>query len=566
MKNQSILISGAGIAGPALAYWLHEYGFRPTVVERAPGPRSGGHAVDIRGTAREVAARMDIVARVRAAGTGARGMAFVDSAGKRVATMGTDVFGHSGGPVAELSIRRTDLARILYDTTSDTVEYVFGDAITAVEQDGDGVRVRFEQGASREFDLLVGADGVRSTVRQLIFGPEERYLRDLGSYMSLFTAPTEMEYDGWRLMYTVPAGDGRPGRTAACYPQLEPGTALTGFFLRSAPLPDVRSDTDAQRRIVIDAFEDDGWLVPEMLAAIWDAPDFYFDRTVQVDMDVWSRDRTVLLGDAGYCASPMSGIGTSLALVGAYILAGELATAGGDHTRAYPAYEQKMRLFVHRAQEFARRAGDGGLMPESHRQLRLRNQAIRMLRFLPKRLVRRGMEKVADTVQLDEYHRGKTMRASTFLWFDGHAEEAADHYTGLFADSAILDRQRDADGRVTTVVFELAGQRYIAYNGGPQFAFSGAISLYLECDTQEEVDTAWAALTEGGQEGPGGSLTDRFGVTWQVVPNILGELLAEAEPEAAQRILTAVHAMTRIDIRALVDARDNRQPESPSHA
>ncbi|WP_328394330.1 VOC family protein [Nocardia sp. NBC_00416] len=148
------------------------------------------------------------------------------------------------------------------------------------------------------------------------------------------------------------------------------------------------------------------------------------------------------------------------------------------------------------------------------------------------------------------------MRASTFLWFDGRAEEAADHYTALVAGSAVLDRQRDADGRVTTVTFELAGQRCIAYNGGPQFTFGGAISLYLDCDTQEEVDTAWAALTEGGKEGPGGSLTDRFGVTWQVVPTALAELLAAADPAAAGRVLTAVHAMTKIDIQGLLDARD----------
>ncbi|WP_459546838.1 VOC family protein [Nocardia sp. X0981] len=147
------------------------------------------------------------------------------------------------------------------------------------------------------------------------------------------------------------------------------------------------------------------------------------------------------------------------------------------------------------------------------------------------------------------------MRTSTFLWFDGCAEEAAEHYTRLFADAAILDRQQDADGRVTTVVFELAGQRYIAYNGGSRSAAGGAISLYLECDTQEEVDTAWAILADGGREGPGGSLIDRFGVIWQVVPTALAELLGEADPEAAERILQAVHAMTRIDIQGLIDAR-----------
>ncbi|MGW0249791.1 VOC family protein [Nocardia goodfellowii] len=148
------------------------------------------------------------------------------------------------------------------------------------------------------------------------------------------------------------------------------------------------------------------------------------------------------------------------------------------------------------------------------------------------------------------------MRASTFLWFDGRAEEAAEHYTDLVAGSAILDRQRDADGRVHTVTFDLGGQRCIAFNGGPRFTSTGAMSMYLECDSQEEVDTAWAALTEGGAEGPGGSLTDRFGVTWQVVPTALSELLAEADPPAAERVLQAVHAMTKIEIQALIEARD----------
>jgi 2-polyprenyl-6-methoxyphenol hydroxylase-like FAD-dependent oxidoreductase len=140
-----------------------------------------------------------------------------------------------------------------------------------------------------------------------------------------------------------------------------------------------------------------------MLSAMWDAPDFYLDRVTQVHVDNWSRHRTVLLGDAGYCASPMSGIGTSLALVGAYLLAGELAAADGDHRIAYAGYEQAMRGFVERAQEFARSAGDGGLMPDTRLQLWMRNQSIRVLPYLPRRLVARGMDRVANTVELKDY-------------------------------------------------------------------------------------------------------------------------------------------------------------------
>lgn len=403
MQNRNILISGAGIAGPTLAYWLHRYGFHPTVVERAPEPRTGGHAVDIRGTARQVAERMGIVAQVRRAHTGARGMAFIDRTGKHVATMSTEVFGDSGGPVAEMAILRTDLARILHDTTHDAVDYIFGDSITTVRQDEQGVHVEFAGGRSERYDLLVGADGVRSGTRNLVFGPEQDYLRDLGCYVSLFTIPTAPALDGWQLMYTMPAGNGRPGRTAGLRPRAEPGTAVAGFFLRSEPLPIDRDDIDEQKRLVVRTFEGDGWEIPRILPTIWDAPDFYFDRIHQVHMETWARGRTVLLGDAGYCASPMSGIGTSLALVGAYILAGELAAADGDHRLAYPAYEHAMRGFVDRAQEFARGAGDGGLMPDSRTQLWLRNGSVRLLPYLPKRFVPRGMDKLARSVDLENY-------------------------------------------------------------------------------------------------------------------------------------------------------------------
>ncbi|SHJ75254.1 Glyoxalase superfamily enzyme, possibly 3-demethylubiquinone-9 3-methyltransferase [Nocardiopsis flavescens] len=148
------------------------------------------------------------------------------------------------------------------------------------------------------------------------------------------------------------------------------------------------------------------------------------------------------------------------------------------------------------------------------------------------------------------------MRVSTFLWFDGPAEEAAEFYTGLFADATVLDVQRDADGAARIVVFEIAGQRCIAHNGGPGYTFGTAISMYIDCDTQEEVDDLWAALTEGGEEGPSGSLTDRYGVTWQIIPRALETLLAGAGPDAAERVLAALGTMTRIDIQGLADARD----------
>lgn len=412
MRNRDVLVTGSGIAGTTLAHLLCRYGFRPTVVERSPGPRTGGHAIDIRGTAREVIGHLGLVPQVRAALLAARGMAFIDERGHRQASFDPDVFGPSGGPAAEWTLLRTDLATILYEATKDEVEFVFDDAITEVTQDADGVTVAFEKGQSRRFDLVVGADGVHSDLRRMTFGPEERYVHDLDSYLCLYSVSSAMEHD-WQLMYTMPGSDGRPGRTAGMRPL--PGTdrALAAFFFRGRGFSYDRRDVEAQKQMVVRTFQDAGWVVPRVLPQIWDSPDFYFDRVEQVQMDTWSSDRVALVGDAAYCASPMSGIGTSLALVGAYVLAGELAKADGDHRIALPAYEAGMRAFVDRAQVFARTSGDGGLMPDTPTQMWLRNLSIRAMRFLPRRLVGRGLEKVADTVSLADHAAPSADRALT---------------------------------------------------------------------------------------------------------------------------------------------------------
>ncbi|WP_158851654.1 FAD-dependent monooxygenase [Saccharothrix deserti] len=341
----TVLISGASIAGPALAYWLHHHGFTPTVVERAPAPRPGGQAVDLRGTAREVAERMGILAEVRAAHTGARGMAFVNAEGKRTSTMASDTMGDSGGVIAELEILRGHLVRILHEATATGVEYVFDDGITSLTETEHGVEATFERGEPRTFDLVIGADGLHSKVRSPAFGPESEFAHDLGAYISTFGTTQREDLDGRQLMHTA------PGRTTGIYPT-PGGRAKAMFVFASPPVEHDRRDTARQRELIATTFAGDGWEVPRLLDGMRDAPDFYFDRLRQIRMDTWSSGRIALLGDAAFCASPMAGNGTSMALVGAYVLAGELATAP-DHRTAFRRYEEEMREYVARCQKFA---------------------------------------------------------------------------------------------------------------------------------------------------------------------------------------------------------------------
>lgn len=395
--NRDILISGASIAGLALAYWLRQYGFNPTVVEQAPAPREGGYAVDLRGAAREAAERMGIMADVRRAHVGTRGLSYVNGANKPVASMSSDLLGDSGGAIAEIEILRGDLIRILYAAAGDDVEYIFEDSISSISQGEEGVGVTFQRGEPRHFDLMVGADGLHSNVRALAFGDELEFVRDLGAHVSIFTTPIHLDLDGWELMYST------PGRTAAMYPARHNTEAKAMFFFASDPFPYDRHDIGGQKKILAEAFAGGGWEVPRLLEAMWGASDFYFDTVSQVHMDRWSSGQAVLVGDAAYCPSPMAGVGTSLALVGAYVLAGELKAAGGDHRRAFVRYEEEMREYVEQGQKLAK-GNATGLIPRSRLQIRIRNQVIRMLPYLPWRgLIAGGVQKAANAITLKDY-------------------------------------------------------------------------------------------------------------------------------------------------------------------
>jgi 2-polyprenyl-6-methoxyphenol hydroxylase-like FAD-dependent oxidoreductase len=344
-----VLVAGASIAGPALAHWLRRRGAEVTVVERAPGLRPGGQAVDARGVAKEVIRRMGLDAEVRAACTETVGAFKVDVDGNVLETFRADDDGGDGF-IAEIEILRGDLSRVLHDDTRDGVEYVFGDRIAELTQDTDGVDVVFAGGDRRRFDLVVGADGLHSALRGMVFGPRERFVRHLGLVLAFYSVPNEFGLDRWLIDYQ----DQESGRSAGLRPIQDATRAMAMFSFPSVDFDVDYRDVAAQKSLLRERMKGLGWLTPRILAHLDETPDFYLDQVAQVVTDRWSSGRVVLLGDAAFSSSPMSGQGTGLALVGAYLLAGELAAAGWDPEAGFAGYERRMRSFVEANQEIGR--------------------------------------------------------------------------------------------------------------------------------------------------------------------------------------------------------------------
>ena len=398
MITKTILISGASIAGPALAYWLRRHGFQPTVVERAAAPRPGGQAVDVRGAAIDVVERMGLLEQVRASDTDIHGMSYVDENGGTIAELDA-AFGVVDERDVEIS--RGALTEILYNATRDNVEYLFNDSVTGITEDADGVQVRFEGSAPRRFDLVIGADGLHSNTRSLVFGDERQFLHHLGMYVSIFSLPNTFGLDHQQAIHAS------PGRIATLGSSRDRAEAKAGFFFASAPLSYDRRDTTAQQRLLAEAFAGAGWEVPRLLEAMPGAPDFYFDSVGQIKMDGWHRGRVALVGDAAYAASPLSGQGSSLALVGAYVLAGELAAAGGDHWRAFARYEAAMREFVAKNQKLGQ-DNVQRFAPSTPRAIRLQNLSMKMFRYLPgkkllMKLMTRSVGEAATAITIQDY-------------------------------------------------------------------------------------------------------------------------------------------------------------------
>lgn len=370
MTDRTVLISGASIAGPTLAYWLQRYGFRPTVVERASRLREGGAPVDVRARAVDVAERMGILWRIRQARTDLQEMSFVDASGRSTANIAMSAFQDSN----DVELMRGDLARILYDATGEDVEYRFGDSIRAMQQDSDGVTVTFHSGDRSRFGLVVGADGLHSAVRGLEFGAEKRFLRHLGYYVAGATVPSELGANRQVVLSNA------PGKAVGVYRSGNHSHAKGLFLFRRDERSYDYQDVPEQKRLLAAAFDDASWRIPRLLAEVTAADDFYFDSVSQIRMPRWSQGRVALLGDAAYCPALLSGAGSTLAMVGAYFLAHEIASCDGDYRAAFRRYEHKYRPVVRRGQNKAKYTARI-LIPDSKFAIGARNQLLRAASF-----------------------------------------------------------------------------------------------------------------------------------------------------------------------------------------
>jgi 2-polyprenyl-6-methoxyphenol hydroxylase-like FAD-dependent oxidoreductase len=370
VRRLNVLISGAGIAGCTLAYWLARYGHSTTVIERSGAVRSSGAPVDVRGPAAQVAERMNIVPRLRGASTRISGLTFLDLTGRRSAHVDLEALRRSIAP-QDIELPRGDLATILHEASRDSAGFIFGDSIASLKDDGHGVDVVFDRSLPRRFDLVIGADGLHSNVRRLAFGPESSFVRHAGLYVA--TLPLPRSIDPGREMVMLNA----PAKCVALHPSRESPLALLIFW--NPEMSDFDpTDDDQHKRILETTFAGIGWKVPEILDAVRATSELYFDSVSRVELTTWARGRVALLGDASSCVS-LFGDGSTLAIAGAYTLATALAESPADHGKAFGQYQaQHGKLVAPKQKNLSLIASI--LVPRTQSGIALRNRALAILR------------------------------------------------------------------------------------------------------------------------------------------------------------------------------------------
>lgn len=364
-----VLIVGAGIAGPTLAYWLLRAGHQPTLVERAPELRRGGYLIDFWGAGFDVAERMGIISELRRRGYRLREARTVDKGGRRIASFPSSVFVDATGE-RYLSIVRSDLAAVLYGAVQDDVDLILDDTVEAIQDDGDLVRVMFESGPRRDFDLVVGADGLHSRVRRLAFGPEQEFEKYLGMVVAAFDVKGYRPRDeGIAIMHA---------EVGFQVMRLALRDDVTMFLLAARYAGSVPTEMAGQQALLRERLRGAGWDTSAILDLMPQARTFYFDRVSQIRMPSWTRGRVALVGDAAACPSLLAGQGSALAMVESYVLAAELARTNGDYATAFAGYEQRLGGVLRAKQDAA--VGLGlAFAPRSALQLLIRNTMMRLI-------------------------------------------------------------------------------------------------------------------------------------------------------------------------------------------
>ena len=368
MSQKTVLISGLGIAGPTLAFWLKAAGFAPTLVESAPALRSGGYVVDFWGLGYDIAERMGLLEQINRVGYRVHEMRIVDDRGKRITGFGTRTLVElTGGRYVTLA--RSDLSRLLFEAIGDTTETIFSDQITDLKQETDHVAVRFQQGGRRRFDLVIGADGLHSGVRRLAFGPQDRFEKKLGYVVAAF------EVGGYRPRdEDVYITYGQPGLMLGRFAERNEKTLF--LFVFSTGDRELPSQLGLQKALLRERYREAAWEIPRVLDELDRAQELYIDHVSQIRMESWSQGRVALVGDAAFCVSLLAGQGSALAMISAYVLAGELMRAGGRHEEAFARYEALLRPFMSSKQRGAERFA-GVFAPRTRWGLQFRNYVIK---------------------------------------------------------------------------------------------------------------------------------------------------------------------------------------------
>jgi 2-polyprenyl-6-methoxyphenol hydroxylase-like FAD-dependent oxidoreductase len=393
MTNKTVLISGAGIAGPALAFWLKAAEFEPTLIERAPALRTDGYVIDFWGLGYDIAERMGLTSEINRIGYHVREMRIVDDRGRRLVGFGTKVFDElTGGRY--VTLRRSDLSRLLFEKVKGMTQVIFDNEIVGLREQADCVQVRFKNDTERRFDLVIGADGLHSDVRGLVFGSQGRFEKRLGYAVAAFEVRGYHRRDEEiYMMY------GQPGLMLGRFALHDDRTLF--LFVFAADSGSLPATPDAQKAMLRERYRDGEWECRRILQELDRTHELYFDRVSQIKMESWSRGRVALVGDAAFCVSLVAGQGSALAMISAYVLAGELANGDGRHEEAFGRYEAFLRAYIDTKQRGAERFASV-FAPKTQWGLWFRNQVINTF-AIP------GLAKLAvggdiiDTLRLPDY-------------------------------------------------------------------------------------------------------------------------------------------------------------------